>query len=190
MTWLPRSSNGDMHRADPMEIPTGPEALTPEWLTQALRDKGAIQNASVASFEAKPMGQGGLGQIVRLSLSYDRPESGAPRTIIGKFSSAVPAQREQLRAWRVYEREVRFYEHIAQRIPLRTPHCYYGVNLHPVMYQSFAAKLYHLFAAKVYQSFAAKMYHQPAGGEAPFPREGMQRYGSGDCLLVRWHLLF
>jgi hypothetical protein len=53
------------------------------------------------------------------------------------------------------------------------------------MYQSFAAKLYHLFAAKVYQSFAAKMYHQPAGGEAPFPPDGIQRYGSGDCLLVR-----
>jgi hypothetical protein len=35
------------------------------------------------------------------------------------------------------------------------------VNLHPVMYQLFAAKLYHLFAAKLYHLFAAKMHHHP-----------------------------
>ena len=53
-----------------MEIPAGPEALTPEWLTQAVRARGAIQDASVTAFEVKPMDQGGLGQIARLSLAY------------------------------------------------------------------------------------------------------------------------
>jgi hypothetical protein len=109
-----------------LDIPAGPEALTSEWLTQALHARGAIQNASVASFEVKPMDQGGMGQIARLTLTYDRLESCAPQSIIIKFSSAVPALREQLRAWRVYEREVGFYDHIAHRIPLRTPRCYYS----------------------------------------------------------------
>ena len=63
--------------------------------------------------------------------------------------------------------------------PLLTKGYYFdqGVNLHPVVYHSFAAKLYHLFAAK--------MYHEPPGGEAPFPQDGIQRYRSDACLLVR-----
>jgi len=33
-----------------MEIPDGPEAMTPEWLTQALCQTGIITSATVRSF--------------------------------------------------------------------------------------------------------------------------------------------
>jgi hypothetical protein len=51
-----------------LKIPVGPEALTPDWLTQALRSTGAITNATVESFDRRILGegQGFTGRIVRL----------------------------------------------------------------------------------------------------------------------------
>ncbi len=110
-----------------MKIPADHEGLTSEWLTQALREKGTIKGASVSSFEAKVMGgQGIYGQIRRLSLQYDLYEEGAPRSLIAKFPSPDPAMRARAIAQSNYEREVRFYEEVADEIALRTPRCYYS----------------------------------------------------------------
>jgi len=59
-----------------MEIPIGPEALTPEWLTLALRTTETIRHANVRSFQTHKIGEvGGItGQLVRVSLVYDVDE--------------------------------------------------------------------------------------------------------------------
>lgn len=111
------------------KIPGGPDELTPQWLTAALRDTGTIKHASVESFDMETSiqaGTGFMGELARLTLRYDQPEQGAPQLLIAKFPSASPENREIADTFRFYEREVRFYEEIADEVELRTPRRYYS----------------------------------------------------------------
>ena len=111
-----------------LAIPAAPGELTGEWLTQALRETGTISHAAVESFDSETIGQGvGLiGELARVSLRYDRPEAGAPSSLIAKFPASAPENREVGLHFRFYEREIRFYEEIAHRVELRTPRRYYS----------------------------------------------------------------
>jgi len=108
--------------------PTNPDEITPEWLTDALRKSGAIKDATVTSFDGKVIGEGAgfMGQLAKLSLTYDKPEEGAPKSVIGKFAAAAMENREVAMFFRFYEREVNFYEQIAERVELRTPRCFFS----------------------------------------------------------------
>lgn len=110
-----------------LDIPSVPDDLKPEWLTQALRGGGAIRDATVTSVEKEVLGQGAgfMGQLARVRLSYDKDEPGAPRSLIAKFPSNIPENRAVADAFNFYERELRFYEQIAGEVDLRTPRCYY-----------------------------------------------------------------
>ena len=115
-------------KRQPMEIPAGPEDLSADWLTSALRKGGAISKASVTSFECGPLGEGGghYGQIARLRLGYELEEAGAPHSLVAKFSSATPKMRERPNTIAAYEREVRFYQNLVHQTSLPTPTCYYS----------------------------------------------------------------
>ena len=109
-----------------MQIPSGPQALTAHWLTDALQKSGTIRQANVQEFEIETLGddQGITGQLARLKLSYDRREADAPRSIIVKFPATDAAARHTFRGH--YLREVRFYEELAPKVKLRTPRCFYS----------------------------------------------------------------
>ncbi len=109
-----------------MHIPTGSEALTAEWLTAALYPEARASDFTVNSFQAAPLAesQGFFGQIVRVHLTYEGAATGAPRSLIAKFSSATPEMRK--RSVDSYEREVRFYQQLARLTELPTPICYYA----------------------------------------------------------------
>lgn len=111
-----------------LKIPAGPQELTPEWVTQALRQTGTITNATVRSFDTEIIaeGVGLIGQLARLKLDYDGPEAGAPRSLVAKFPAAAEENREVANIFRFYERETRFYQEIADDVELRTPRCYYS----------------------------------------------------------------
>ena len=111
-----------------MRIPAGPDDLTTDWLTSALREGGTIDKAAVASFKAGPLAErkGFFGQIARLSLDYDPAEAGSPQSLIAKFSSATPKMRKRTNTIAAYEREVRFYQRLARQTSMRTPTCYYS----------------------------------------------------------------
>jgi hypothetical protein len=111
-----------------MDIPAGPEQVTAEWLTDALRQNGVIRGSAVAGFDTKIVGEGSgfIGQLARLGLRYDRAEPGAPGALIAKFPGASEAGREIGNLFRFYEREIRFYEEIADRVDLRTPKRYHS----------------------------------------------------------------
>ena len=76
------------------QIPRGPQDLTAEWLTYALREKGTISQVNVKSFEATTLGgeQGITGNLARLALLYDTDEESAPRSLIAKFATEHEAQ--------------------------------------------------------------------------------------------------
>lgn len=111
-----------------LAIPGSPQELTTDWLTRALRETGSINNATVTSFDRKIIGEGVgfMGELAQVRLHYDRPEEGAPQSLIAKFPSNVPDNREVGDTFRFYEREIRFYEEIADQVELRTPRRYYS----------------------------------------------------------------
>ena len=79
-----------------MEFPIHPEALTAAWLTDRLRESGAIDKAAVQSFRCAPVDphNGMTGVLMRLRLSYDFAEPAAPATLVAKFS--LPEQSAEL----------------------------------------------------------------------------------------------
>jgi len=109
-------------------IPADPVAVTPQWLTQVLRDGGALQEATVTAVipEQLGTGRGFTGTVLRLRLDYDQEEQGAPGTLVAKFPNSNPTVRAALHAVGFYEREIGFYTHVAPASRLRTPRCYYS----------------------------------------------------------------
>jgi len=103
--------------------------LTPAWLTSVLRDGGSVRAASVTGIAVEPIGVGVgfLGQLARLRLTYDRPEAGAPASVIGKFPTLDPGGRQICQMFRFYEREVLFYRELARHVPVRVPRCWGSV---------------------------------------------------------------
>lgn len=115
---------------DALAIPANPEALTPEWLTHALRWGGAVGQAAVTSVRPEILGpgRGFTGQVLRLHLGYDDREPSAPRSIIAKLPAGDPAIRAALHGLGLYEREVRFYQDIARDAAAPVPHVYYAAT--------------------------------------------------------------
>ena len=111
-----------------MDIPHSPSDLSSSWLTMALRHGRAIGASAVREFECLPLeaGKGFYGQIARLKLTYDPPETDGPRTMIAKFSSSNPGMRQRPNTQPSYEREVRFYQNMAKESLVPVPTCYYA----------------------------------------------------------------
>ena len=111
-----------------LKIPAELEAITSEWLTQALRSSGTITEATVESLDMEKIGegQGFTCRVARFRLNYNIEEQGVPRSLVAKFSAADPHIRTTLNRFRVYEREIRFYSEISHQVELRTPHCFYS----------------------------------------------------------------
>ena len=108
-----------------LSIPEQLDDLTPAWITSALRESGVLTPATtVTSSERQILGEGEgfLGDIARLTLSYEGGEG--PATVIAKLPKlANRAMGELLGA---YERESCFYDEMAADLPLTTPRMYYG----------------------------------------------------------------
>lgn len=112
-----------------MEIPNTPEDMTPEWLTQALRQTSTITHANVLSFQTQAVGaegEGITGQVARVNLDYDIEEPAAPKTLIAKFHSNAIQARTVINSLGMYEKEHLFYQHGAGKAGLSTPKCYYS----------------------------------------------------------------
>jgi aminoglycoside/choline kinase family phosphotransferase len=105
--------------------PTTITAITPGWLAAALRRDGCLGDAVVTRIGAVPLGEGSaiLSNLARLALTYEPPDAG-PRTLIAKVPTDKPANRHVARGALTYQTEVNFYRQLADRSPLRVPHCY------------------------------------------------------------------
>ncbi|MFN5783541.1 MAG: phosphotransferase [Novosphingobium sp.] len=60
-------------------IPSHPDSITPDWLSERLRAGGLLDRGSVRSFRWEPIGTGQVGDSVRFHLTYDQPGSGPAR---------------------------------------------------------------------------------------------------------------
>jgi hypothetical protein len=111
-------------------MPSGPEELTPDWLTKTLRRESVLQRATVTSLNVADLGLGrGLtGRLARVGLQYDLAEPGAPASLIVKFPASPGPTLDLASRFRLYEREARFYQELAHRVELPTPRLYYGAT--------------------------------------------------------------
>lgn len=109
-----------------LTIPAGPDEVTRQWLTRALRSTSVISSTNIAGRQLERLGegQGFVGQIYRFTLEYDTPEDGSPRSLVVKLSSSDRGLR--LLTFELNQTEVRFYQEIAPQVQLRTPHLYYS----------------------------------------------------------------
>ncbi|MEH3046276.1 phosphotransferase [Sphingomonas adhaesiva] len=96
-----------------------PDTVTPEWLAARLGPGVAIEALSM-----QPVGTGQLGDTARFTPTYAAGSTPGPATIIGKFAAADPDSRAVAAAWRLYEREVGFYRHLAADAGVTTPRCH------------------------------------------------------------------
>src|SRR6478672_3454419 len=111
-----------------MALPSGPEAVTADWLTQALRQGGTLGDAAVTSFQMEPIGQGVgiLCRLARLTLEYDRDVPGAPRSVVAKLPTNDPQTRGMVSLFRFYERETRFYSDLRDSVGLPSPRAHFS----------------------------------------------------------------
>ena len=108
-----------------LAIPDGPEAITPAWLTAALRSSGALKDAVVTAVTWQPLStQGWTTRLARLAVTYDVPAAGLPATLVVK--AAAQDAHTRVSFGRFYAHEVAFYQRVAPEVPLRVPRCYYA----------------------------------------------------------------
>ena len=96
-------------------IPESAADITPEWLTSVL-------SVDVTDVRAENLGEGLglLGEVARLHLKY-APGANGPPTLIAKCQSPALENRFVAQLMGFYAREVNFYSHLSNSIPLRCP---------------------------------------------------------------------
>jgi hypothetical protein len=108
---------------DPIPI-VGPEAVTPAWMTKALRAAGI--DVRVLEVAGRKIGTGQVGESVRFTVTYASAPPGAPATVVGKFPSPDPDSRAVGINLGNYIREVRFYLDLATGAGVATPRCLFA----------------------------------------------------------------
>ena len=96
------------------------EDITPNWLTEALQSAGHDYTVTVVRTEV--IGTGMMGSTFRLAVDYEGPQG--PPTLVAKLASMDESTRKLVSAG--YAAEVGFYQHLAPRLQVNTPTCWYG----------------------------------------------------------------
>lgn len=108
-------------------IPKNIEEITTEWLSQALTESGVLNGNSVSSVKSDTIGeQGYMGILARLHLEYEQPDDSLPATMIAKMPTEEPKNKVTGEIFLNYERENLLYEQFLDKLPVRTPRCYYS----------------------------------------------------------------
>ena len=100
------------------DFPVTPEALTTEWLSDAL-------GFPVEAFEVVRFGEG-TGIIAMVTRVLLTTAAGNPQSVIAKFPSPNATNRAIASTYSMYAREVMFYQSIADRVEIRAPHCFHA----------------------------------------------------------------
>ena len=102
------------------DIPSHPDAIQPDWLTERLRTAGLLADGRVTAIRWEAIGTGQVGDSARFHLSYDR-EGAGPATVAGKFPAEDQMSRGTAAAFGLYAKEVGFYRELAPLVDVRVP---------------------------------------------------------------------
>lgn len=107
-------------------IAARPEQVDAAWMTAALRAAGVLTAGKVSGIEARPVGNGLVGDSFRFALTYEGAEPGAPPSVVGKFAAADAASRASGAGLGLYLREVSFYRELAHTVGIITPRAFFA----------------------------------------------------------------
>ncbi len=105
----------------PEWIVDDPNAVTPEWMTAALRRGGT--DTEIVGLRHEPVGGGQLSSSHRFHLDIhpDSPDP-APSSVVLKLAAGTPEGRAQIAPG--YRSEVGYYTRFAPHAQIRVPHCW------------------------------------------------------------------
>jgi aminoglycoside/choline kinase family phosphotransferase len=102
-------------------------AVSPEWLTRALRSAGVLPAGHVTAVSTDVVGRGQLGLVAKLTPQYElTDDEHPPPSLMMKLPRQDPGSRELGIAMGAYEAEVRFYQQIAPTVNITTPALYWA----------------------------------------------------------------
>ncbi len=116
-------------------IPGSRNAITIDWMQQALAAGGAVDIPPIKALDVEliGVGLGLLADILRCHLTYrdgvgksPGEETTAPGSVIVKLPSSEPKSRRLCKRFDLYKREYDYYDRLAAHVPLRTPTLLYG----------------------------------------------------------------
>ncbi|MEY2420869.1 MAG: hypothetical protein QOI95_936 [Acidimicrobiaceae bacterium] len=157
-------------------IPTTPDAITREWLTEVL-------GAPVASVEKQMVGTGQMGDSVRLTLGYE-PDAAGPASVVAKLPALDPTSRATAAAMRSYEIEVSFYRELAPTLPVRAPRCH--VALHDQSTDDFILLLEDLAPARQGDQLVGCSIDEAAIAVEELPKLHAPRWGDPRLADLPW----
>ncbi len=97
-----------------------------DWLTNTLHSAGVLPSAvAVTDIETRPIGTGQVADSFQIHADYSDVTT-CPASFVAKISSDAELSRAAGRTELNYLREVRFYQEIAEQLPVRVPLCYHG----------------------------------------------------------------
>ena len=96
------------------------QSITPEWLTRALGAAGL--DVVVSEVSAAPIGTGQMSSCHRLAVRYASGEG--PSTLVAK--RALENEARRLEVARINETEVGFYRHLAPKLTIDVPQCWFA----------------------------------------------------------------
>ncbi|MCY3819652.1 MAG: phosphotransferase [Gammaproteobacteria bacterium] len=119
-------------------IPGDGNAITVDWMQQALLAGSAMDVPRIRSVEVESIGTGLglLADLFRCRLTYgdvdDESQDDAPgrpkppESVVVKLPSSQPKSRRLCKRFELYKRECHYYRRLAAHVPLRTPTLLYG----------------------------------------------------------------
>ena len=111
-----------------MLIPERADAITPDWLQQALAAAGTLPVPALEDIEVEELGyeNHAAGQLLRCHLRYGAGAAPAPESVIIKLSPAGPVMKRLIKLVGAQKREYMWYRHFASEAPIRSPALFYG----------------------------------------------------------------
>jgi len=112
-------------------IPELPGGFNPEYLTSLLHHHGCLPaESAVIALDRSTIGDGTgmMAEIAMLHLRYEGDQGEAPSSLIAKFASQNPTNREIAIAYNLYERETRFLAELDPLTTIRTPITYVSIR--------------------------------------------------------------
>ncbi len=108
-------------------IPFSLAEVTADYLTNAFREVGLLQQGEIVSFESRVIGEGAgfLGEVAKVQLTLSDESTDAPQSLILKIPTALK-NRDIGQTLGVYEREIRFYQELGHTLNIRTPRHYFS----------------------------------------------------------------
>ncbi len=90
-----------------LSIPNTPDDITPQWLTEVLYSTGTPPDVVVTSLYIEPIAEFTCaGQLARLHLSFNQPQSILPSRLIAKLHAPDEPLRAKTRPFTPDKREI------------------------------------------------------------------------------------